>query len=256
MCIGRRDAKPPEVAAVVSHPSGGCLFQPFGDRTSLTGNLNGERRSMRAWIVALLLIPVALAAQQDSPLPTAPTHLTRADEIRYAKSAAPADISKDAKVWVLENGHYVVGEQGTSGIVCVVLRSTATSFEPQCGDAEANATVLAVYRFRVEQRLAGKTPDQIKAEIDSGMASGRFRSPKRPALVYMESSAQVLTNPDGTNPSHFMPHVMVYYPFMKNSSMGIVASKSMDVPGMVQENTPLSAVVVVTRDWVNANQTP
>ena len=138
----------------------------------------------------------------------------------------------------------------------MVARSTATSFEPQCGDAEADATVLAVYRFRVEQRIAGRTPDQIKAEVDSGMASGRFRSPKRPALVYMESSAQVLTNVDGTAPTRFLPHVMIYYPFLKNSAMGILASTSMDVPGVVEENTPLSALFVVTRGWVNANQTP
>lgn len=116
--------------------------------------------------------------------------------------------------------------------------------------------MLAVYRFRVEQRIAGKSADEIEAEVKSGMASGRFRSPKRPALVYMESSAQVLTNPNGTSPSHFMPHVMVYYPYIKTSSMGIVASKSMDVPGVVQENTPMSALIVVTRDWVNPSQTP
>ena len=72
--------------------------------------------------------------------------LSRADEIRYAKSAAPANVSKNAKVWVLENGHYVVAEQGTSGVACMVGRSTATSFEPQCGDAEADATVLSINR--------------------------------------------------------------------------------------------------------------
>lgn len=206
---------------------------------------------MRALIVASLFIPAAIAAQQDASLPTVPTNLSRADEIRYAKSAAPTDVSKDAKVWVLQNGHYVVAEQGTSSIACTVLRSTATSFEPQCGDAEADATVLAVYRFRVEQRIAGKTPDEINAEVAKGMASGRFRSPKRPALVYMESASQVLTDPQGKSPSRFVPHIMVYYPFMKNSAMGILASKSMDVPNVVEENTPMSALIVVTRDWVN-----
>ena len=211
---------------------------------------------MRSWIMLSFLIPAAIAAQQDASPPTAPTNVSRADEIRYAKSAAPADISKDAKVWVLENGHYVVAERGRSNISCMVARSSATSFEPQCGDAEADATVLAIYRFRVEQRIAGKTQEQITAAVEREMASGRFRSPQRPALVYMESSSQVLTNPNGTSPSHFMPHVMIYYPFIKNSSMGIVASKSMDVPGVVQENTPLSALIVVTRDWVNPDQTP
>ncbi len=211
---------------------------------------------MRAWIVVSLLVPAALAAQQDAAPPTPPTRLSRADEIRYAKSAAPADVSKNAKVWVLENGHYVVADQGTSGVACMVGRSTATAFEPQCGDAEADATVLSINRFRVEQRLAGRTQAEINAEVDSGMASGRFRSPKHPALVYMESSAQVLTNAKGTAPSRFVPHVMIYYPFMKNSAMGIVASRSMDIPGVVQEDTPLSALIVVTRDWVNPNQMP
>jgi hypothetical protein len=48
---------------------------------------------------------------------------------------------------------------------------------------------------------------------------------------------------------------MVYYPFMKNSAMGIVASKSMDVPGVVQEGTPMSALIVVMRDWVDPSTT-
>ncbi len=211
---------------------------------------------MRAWIMASFLVPAAIAAQQDPPPPTPPMNLSRADEIRYAKSAAPAEISRDAKVWVLENGHYVVAEQGTSGIACVVARSSPTLFEPQCGDAEADATVLAIYRFRVEQRIAGKTQDEIKAEVESGMASGKFRSPKRPALVYMESSSQVISNANGTARSRFMPHLMIYYPFMQSSSMGIVASKSMDVPGVVQENTPMSALVVITRDWADLDKAP
>lgn len=204
---------------------------------------------MRAWIIASLFVPTAIVAQQGPP--AAPTVRSRADEIRFAKSAAPPEISKDAKVYVLENGHYAVAEPGTSGIACMVLRSSATSFEPQCGDAEAEATVLAIYRFRTEQRIAGRTQEQIQAEVDSGLASGRFRSPQRPALVYMESASQVLSDPSGRNRSRFLPHVMVYYPFMKSSAMGLVATNSMDVPGIVQAGTPMSALVVVTRDWVD-----
>jgi hypothetical protein len=209
---------------------------------------------MRAWMIACFLVPGALAAQQD-PSPTAPTNLSIADEIRYAKSAAPADISKNAKVWVLENGHYVVAEQGTSGEACVITRYSPTSFEPQCGDAEADATILAIYRFRTEQRIAGKSQAEIAAEIDSGLASGRFQTPRRPALVYMTSASQVLGDYSGKHNSHFMPHVMIYYPGMQSSAMGIVPSKSMDVPGVVKDNTPMSALVVVVRDWVEPNMT-
>jgi len=205
---------------------------------------------MRARLLASLLVPAAIAAQQDPP-PTAPVILSRADEIRYAKSAAPADISKDAKVWILENGHYLVAEQGTSNVACEVARNTVTSFEPQCGDMEADTTILAIFRFRTEERIAGKTPDDIKADVDNGIASGRFHSPQRPALVYMESSSQVLTDATGKSRSHFMPHLMIFYPGMKNSSMGIVASQSMDVPGVTLEGTAMSGLIVVTRDWVD-----
>jgi len=157
-------------------------------------------------------------------------------------------------VYVLENGHYVVADQGTSGIACVILRSAPESFEPQCGDGEADATILAIYRFRVEQRLAGKTRDEIKAEVDSGLASGRFHAPQRPALVYMQSSSQLISGPTG-KVSQFLPHVMVYYPKMENHAMGIVESKSMGVPAVVQEGTPMSALVIVTRDWSEPTQT-
>ena len=205
---------------------------------------------MRAWTIASLLVPAAIAAQQDPP-PTAPTNVSRTDEIRYAKSAAPADISKDAKVWVLENGHYVVAEQGTSGIACQVGRSSAANWEPQCGDAEADETALAIFRFFTEQRIAGKTSDEIHAEVDSGLASGRFRAPQRPALVYMVSSSQVL----GTKTrSHFMPHLMIFYPGMSAKAMGVVESKSMDVPGIASDGKPTSALIVVVRDWVDPNK--
>ena len=199
-------------------------------------------------------MPGVIAAQQDPP-PTAPANLPRADEIRFARSAAPEDISKGAKVWVLEGGRYVVAEQGSGAVACMVLRSTATSFEPQCGDMEADETVLAIQRFRTEQRIAGKTPDAIKSEVDDCLASGKFRSPKRPALVYMLSSSQVLVDARG-NASRFMPHLMVFYPFMKNSAMGLTASKSMDIPGVVQEGTPMSALIVIARDWVDPAKIP
>lgn len=209
---------------------------------------------MHASILGLLLIPGVIAAQQDSP-PTAPTIQSRADEIRYARSAAPEDLSRGAKIWVLENGHYVVAEQGNGAVACMVLHSTATSFEPQCGDMEADETVLAVERFRTEERIAGKTKDAINSEVDDCMISGRFRTPSHPALVYMMSSSQVLVGPSG-KASRFMPHLMVFYPNMKNSTMGLPASNSMDVPGVVQEGTPMSALVVIARDWVNPAKTP
>lgn len=203
---------------------------------------------MRVWLIASFLVPAALAAQQASP-PVAPTNISRADEIRFAKSAAPADVSKNATVWVLENGRYVVAVKGTSGMACAVTREHPRSLVPICGDAEADSTVMAVARFETEERLAGRSPAAIKSDVASGLASGRFRLPRRPALTYMTSHAQVITDPNGEHPTRFMPHLMLFYPNMRGSAMGIVDSNSMDVPLLDEDGTPMSRLVIVVRDW-------
>jgi hypothetical protein len=198
---------------------------------------------MRTLFLAVLMVPAVAGAQ------------TRDQEIRLAKSAAPAEISKDAKVWVLENGHYVVADQGRSTEACVVTRSQSQAFEPQCGDAEADATILAVERYRVEERLAGKSTDQIKRDIDDGFKSGRFHAPKRPALIFMQSSAQILAKPDGTIIGKWMPHLMVFYPQMHDSDLGLVASEDMNIPSVLDPGTSHSAMVIVMHDWVDPSPT-
>lgn len=198
---------------------------------------------MRTLLLAVLIVPAVATAQ------------TRDQEIRLAKSAAPAEISKDAKVWVLEKGHYVVADQGRSTEACVVTRSQAQAFEPQCGDAEADATVLTVERFRVEERLAGKSSDEIKREIDAGFKSGRFHAPKRPALIFMQSSAQILVKPDGSLIGKWHPHLMVFYPQMHDSDLGLVQSENMSIPGVLDPGTSLSAMVIVMNDWVDPSPT-
>jgi hypothetical protein len=122
---------------------------------------------------------------------------------------------------------------------------------PQCGDAEADATVLEVDRFRTEQRLAGQSRGEIDRAISEGLAVGRFHSPKRPALVYMMSSMQMLTDPNGKSVGKWMPHVMVYYPFMHDKDFGLVDTPDPKVPGTVYPGTALSALVVVTPGFVD-----
>ncbi len=122
---------------------------------------------------------------------------------------------------------------------------------PECGDAEADATVLAVERFRVEDRLAGHSRAEVEQAVSAGFASGRFHAPTRPALVYMLSSAQNLTNPSGKAIGRWMPHVMVFYPNLRGADLGLVDSPDMDIPSLVESGSPMSALVVVARNWVD-----
>lgn len=201
-------------------------------------------RSLLSLAVLIPVFPVFAAAQ------TAPA-LSRTDEIRIARSAAPPEITKDARIYVLDHDHYVVSDPGRSLMSCMVTRTGATSIEPQCGDAEADATVLAVDRFRTEQRLAGRSPAEIDKAVSDGLATGRFHSPKRPALVYMMSSMQMLTDPNGKSIGKWMPHLMVFYPFMRDKDLGLVDTPDPKVPGTVNGGTALSALVVVTQGFVD-----
>jgi hypothetical protein len=198
---------------------------------------------MRKLLWVALIVPAVTTAQ------------SRDQEIHLARSAAPADISKDAKVYVLDHDHYVVADPGRASEACLVARPAEQAFAPMCGDAEADATILAVERFRSVEVLAGKSQDVVKREIADGFKSGRFHAPKRPALIFMMSSAQLLPNPAGTKISKFLPHVMVYYPNMDNPDYGLVESQDNNVPGMVEPGSPMSALVVVMHDWVNPTPT-
>jgi hypothetical protein len=199
---------------------------------------------MRIGLAALLFIPAAVAAQ-------GPSVFSRSEEIGLAKSAAPPAVAKDARVYVLDQGHYVVAEPGRTGEACVLIRIPAAALEPECGDAEADATVLAVERFRVEQRVAGRSPAEIDRAVTDAMAAGRLRAPKRPAMVYMMSSAQVLYD-DTTRIGKWRPHIMMYYPFLRESDLGLPAGgdSAVKILGILKPGTPLSALIVVMPTFV------
>ena len=184
-------------------------------------------------------------------VPTIATAQSRDQEIRAARSAAPAAVSKDAKIYVLDHDHFVVADPGRSTEVCIVARPTAETFAPMCGDAEADATIFAVERFRSVEALAGKSFDVVKGEIADGFKSGRFHAPKRPAFVFMMSSAQNLADSKGNPVGKAVPHVMVFYPNMNNAAYGLVASEDPNMPGVIEPGMPTSALIVVMHDWVD-----
>jgi hypothetical protein len=198
---------------------------------------------------ALLVLPLAVTAQGSAAL-------SRGDEIRLARSAAPPAVARDARVYVLDHGRYVVADSGRSGLACVVIRIPAEGLEPECGDAEADTTVLAVERFRTEQGLAGHTRADVERAVKEGLADGRLRAPARPAMVYMMSSAQILYNGD-KRIGKWMPHVMMFYPNLRDHDLGLpVGDPDIRTPGVINPGTPLSALIVVTTGFVDPAPTP
>lgn len=200
---------------------------------------------MRIGVFMLLLIPAVVSAPVPSP------SFARNEEIRLARSAAPPAMTRGARVYVLENGRYVIAEDGHSGAACVLIRIPAEALEPECGDAEADATVLAEERFRVEQHVAGRSPAEIDRAVADAMVAGRLRLPTRPAIVYMMSSAQVLYS-DSTRLGKWKPHVMMFYPYLQAHDLGLPADDpDVRVPSVLWPGTPLSALIVVTPAFVD-----
>ncbi len=208
-------------------------------------------RAFAAFAVAVLLGSSPIAAQSKHAGQSGPrTLLPRAEEVALARSAAPAAVSKDATVWVFTDSGYVVAEQGTNGVACYVSRSWIASIEPHCFDAEGAATILPIEMHTVELRHRGRSSDEVEREIAAGLSSGRFRTPRRPALSWMLSGAQRLVSDDGTPVGQWRPHLMIYYPYLTAAELGLGAEPDLKGAVLVDGGTPTSNLMIVTREFV------
>ncbi len=226
-------------------------------RESTRMNANSTRmirvysRSFAAFAVAVAIGVGSVPAQSKGPGQSGPRKLLpRAEEIALARSAAPADVSKGATVWVFTDSGYVVAEKGTNGVACYVSRSWVESIEPHCFDSEGAATILPIEMRTVELRHRGASPDQVEREIAASLSSGRFRTPRRPALSWMLSGAQQLVNDDGTPVGQWRPHVMIYYPYLTAAELGLGPTPDLKGAVLVDGGTPTSNLMIVTREFV------
>lgn len=180
-----------------------------------------------------------------------PPLLPREREIALARSAAPAAVSGDATVLVLERGGYVVAERGTSGVTCYVSRSWPQAIEPHCFDREGSDTILQIYLRRAELREEGMARAEIDAEIAASLLDGRLRLPARPAMSYMMSSAQVLYNDDGVLVGAWRPHLMLYTPYITNADVGLGGPASPQAVVVVDSGQAMANLMVVVEHFVD-----
>jgi hypothetical protein len=195
------------------------------------------------------------AAQTSAARAGARPLLPPAQEIPLARSAAPASISAGARVLVLTDTGFVVADSGKNGVTCVVHRSWPGSIEPHCYDAEGARTVLPIEMHRTMQRHRGRPEAEIDREIADGIASGKYRHPTRPAMTYMMSSAQVLYDDDGKHVGRWRPHLMIYYPYLSGTALGLGATPDMRVGMVSGEGTPGSCLILIMPGFVDPTPT-
>ncbi len=187
----------------------------------------------------------SVAAGRTGPRPLLP----REREVALARSAAPAEVSRDATVMVFTERGFEVAARGTNGVTCVVNRSHPASLEPHCFDAEASATVMPMELRRTELLRDGKSNEEIDREIATGLLSGTYRLPRRPAMSYMMSSEQVLYDDDGKRVGSWQPHLMIFYPHLTSADLGLGGTPSTRAAMVVDEGKAVSNIMIVVKDF-------
>lgn len=170
-------------------------------------------------VLALIAITFLLGAAHpvkaqspasDSPYPTmAPLDkyliADKATEIALARSAAPASISGEAEILVLEKTGYTTAVKGTNGFVCFVERgwghaTTEAQFwnptvrAPHCFNAAAARTFAPVYLLKTKLVLAGKSKSEIGQSIAAAFDKKELPALAPSAMVYMMSKDQYLND--------------------------------------------------------------
>lgn len=212
---------------------------------------------MRHTLLLLVLLPCLANAQAAArSRPGKRALLPAAKEIALARSAAPAEVSRDATVYVLTDTGYAVAVPGTNGNACLVDRSWPDSLEPQCFDPEARATIMQTSLAQMAGIQQGRPAESIDRELAEGMRSGRFRLPTRPAMSYMMSSAQRLIGDDGRPAGAWQPHLMLFMPYMTSEQLGLGATPNPAAGIMVDSGKPTANLMVIVKKFVDPEGSP
>ncbi len=138
-------------------------------------------------------------------------------EIALARSAAPASISDQAEVMVLERDGYATAVKGSNGFVCIVERSWSKPSDdsdlwnpkiraPICFNQAAARTFLQIFLMKTKMVLAGKSETEIVAATASALDKNELPALEPGAMCYMMSKQQYLSDHDKS----WHPHVMFY----------------------------------------------
>jgi hypothetical protein len=179
-------------------------------------------------------------------------NVPRARQILLATSAAPAEISGAATVYVLGPRGFVLARVGSNGFSCLVDRAVqdgvAKSIEPKCFDAEGTRTLLPLSLRTEELRALGRAEPQIDADIVAGYASGRYHAPRKAGLIYMMSPYNFMARgPNNTDYGHVAGHLMFYAPYMTLRDIGYRSAVKGTLPILADPGKPYTMMIVVPR---------
>jgi len=219
--------------------------------------------------LVMLLLPVsarsATTFEYSKMAPLSQYLMERNAEIRFAQTAAPAAISRNASVLVLTSHGYVVAKNGNNGFTCIVERGWMPPFDqkdfwstrlraPICYNAPASRTVLQYTLHRTKLALAGMSRVQILAR----MRSTALPAPEPGSMSYMQSKQQNL----GESVGHWYPHVMFHVPKSYAAGDGAIWGADRDGSPIMFDNghhlvpEPQTILMVLVPTWSDGTAAP
>ena len=207
-------------------------------------------------VVLLMVTSATAAGAQAAPngYPVKPVPLPDTAEIALAVSAAPPELSSQATVYAVRDGHVITLRRGSNGSACMVARDLhGGSLYPICYNPEGARTVLARELLEVRLRSLGASEDSVERAVAAGYASGQLETPTSLTLAYMMSPRQVLfSNPraDGRRVGAWHPHLMFYVPGATPSMFGLTSENAEPI-SVSGSGTPRAEVVVKLQKWAD-----
>jgi hypothetical protein len=200
-----------------------------------------------------LLVPAALVAQQAASYPSPPRPLGDAEEIALAMSAAPAEVSAKADIYVLRGTKFEKAKVGTNGCACLVGRDLHEgSRYPICFDQEGARTTLFRELLEGSLRAQGRAEAEVRRRVDAAYAKGELRMPAKSAMAYMMSPRQVLfstPNADGVRVGAWSPHLMLMLPGVQPEQLGLAQDSKVDIIQIDRKGTAHSELIVKVPKW-------
>jgi hypothetical protein len=193
---------------------------------------------------SLIVATALLVAQAATPalegITTIDARTPAAIQVALAESAGPP-VAAGAAIYVLGTRGYTRAREGRNGFTCLVSRERPDTLEPECFDGEGTATVVPVRMFVEEERARGTEEGRIKALVEEGYKSGRFKAPGKPGLVYMLSDHNYVFDPERQAVIRFPGHLMFYAPYATQKDVGTGPG----APYIVAPGTPHALMIVV-----------
>ena len=207
---------------------------------------------MKGTFAGLLSVAVLFsgAAAQDTPQdPTVTASTPRERQIELALSAAPAEVSSKATVYILGTKGYENAREGTNGFSCFIWRSFRETMQvsaaPACFDAVGSRTLMVTAMRTEELRAQGKSEAEIKEDIAKGYKDGLYKAPG-PGFLYMMSNENYFYDSDAKQWAAVPPHMMFYAPNKTAKDVGYEAISSTMVPKLTGDG-PETLIVVFAK---------